>query len=51
MVAARIKELRDRLNYHNHKYYVENSPEISDYEFDVMLRELQDLERQYPEYD
>ena len=51
MVAARIKELRDRLNYHNHKYYVENSPEISDYDFDVMLRELQDLERQYPEYD
>ncbi|MBO5235336.1 MAG: NAD-dependent DNA ligase LigA, partial [Alistipes sp.] len=51
MVVARIQELRDRLNYHNHKYYVENSPEISDYDFDMMLRELQDLERQYPEYD
>ena len=51
MVATRIKELRERLNYHNHKYYVENSPEISDYDFDMMLRELQDLELQYPEYD
>ena len=51
MVATRIKELRDRLNYHNYKYYVENSPEISDYDFDMMLRELQDLETQYPEFD
>lgn len=51
MIATRIKELREKLNYHNHKYYVENSPEISDYDFDMMLRELQDLECQYPEYD
>ncbi len=51
MVATRIQELRERLNYHNYKYYVENSPEISDYDFDVMLRELQDLEAQHPEYD
>ncbi len=51
MVVTRIQELRERLNYHNHKYYVENSSEISDYDFDVMLRELQDLEAQYPEYD
>ena len=51
MVATRIKELREKLNYHNYKYYVENSPEISDYDFDMMLRELQDLETQYPEFD
>ena len=49
-MQRRIQELRAELNYHNHKYYVENSPEISDYEFDTMMRELQDLERQYPQY-
>lgn len=46
----RIDFLRNHLNYHNHKYYVENSPEISDFEFDTLLRELQDLELQHPEY-
>lgn len=46
----RIDFLRERLNYHNHKYYVENSPEISDFDFDQMLRELQDLELKHPEY-
>ena len=49
-MQRRIQELRAELNYHNHKYYVENSSEISDYEFDTMMRELQDLERQYPQY-
>ncbi|MBR5334406.1 MAG: NAD-dependent DNA ligase LigA, partial [Alistipes sp.] len=44
----KIKELRRELNYHNHKYYVENSPTISDYEFDKMLRELVELEELYP---
>ncbi len=46
----RIDFLRERLNYHNNKYYVENSPEISDFDFDLMLRELQDLELKHPEY-
>ena len=49
-MQQRILELRAELNYHNHKYYVENSPEIGDYEFDAMMRELQDLERRYPQY-
>ena len=44
----KIKELRRELNFHNHKYYVENSPTISDYEFDKMLRELVELEELYP---
>ncbi len=45
----RMEELIAKLDYHTHKYYVENSPEISDFEFDAMLRELQDIETQYPE--
>ena len=45
----RIEELTQQLEYHSHKYYVENSPEISDFEFDAMLRELQDLEAKHPD--
>ena len=44
MIREKIEELRRTLDYHNHKYYVENSPEISDREFDVLMRELQELE-------
>ena len=44
----KISELREKLNFHNHKYYVENAPTISDYEFDQMLRELIELEALYP---
>ena len=43
-------KLGEELDYHSHKYYVENSPEISDFEFDALLRELQELEERYPEY-
>ncbi len=50
MVEARIKELTKQLNLHNYKYYVENAPDISDFEFDTLLRELSDLEQQYPQY-
>ncbi|MFR9603384.1 MAG: NAD-dependent DNA ligase LigA [Rikenellaceae bacterium] len=46
----KIEELRNLLNFHNHKYYVENSPEISDFEFDRLLRELQELELAHPEF-
>ncbi len=46
----RIEELRRVLNLHNHKYYVENNPEISDFEFDALLRELQTLEAAHPEW-
>ncbi len=45
----RIDELTETLNYHNHKYYVEDNPEISDFEYDKMLRELEDLEKEYPD--
>ncbi|MCX7714199.1 MAG: NAD-dependent DNA ligase LigA [Clostridia bacterium] len=47
---ARIEELTALLNYHNQKYYVEDNPEISDYEYDKLLKELETLEAQHPEY-
>ena len=43
MIRNKIEELRRQLEYHSHKYYVENAPVISDYEFDAMMRELLEL--------
>lgn len=45
----RIQELRDILNEANRKYYVDNSPVLSDYEFDMLLKELEALEDEHPE--
>lgn len=49
-VKARIEHLRAELHRHNRNYYVLNSPEISDQEFDALMRELQELEARHPEY-
>lgn len=49
-VKDRIDRLRAKLHQHNYNYYVLNAPLISDKEFDDMMRELQDLELAYPEY-
>lgn len=49
-LMQKIEELRKKLEYHAYKYYVEDSPEISDYEYDMMFRELQKLEKEHPEY-
>ncbi|MCH4155379.1 MAG: NAD-dependent DNA ligase LigA [Muribaculaceae bacterium] len=49
-IKSRIDALRKELNEHNYKYYVLNSPVISDKEFDDMLRGLQDLESAHPEF-
>ena len=46
----RIEELRSQLSKHNILYYQENSPEALDSEYDAMMRELRDLETQYPQY-
>jgi DNA ligase (NAD+) len=46
----RIEWLRKELHRHNHNYYILNNPEISDLEFDKMMRELQDLEQTHPEF-
>ncbi|MBR6630695.1 MAG: NAD-dependent DNA ligase LigA [Alistipes sp.] len=45
----RMRQLEQELDYHSQRYYVDNAPEISDFEFDALLRELQDLEATYPE--
>jgi len=45
----KIEKLRDEINYHNRKYYIENNPEISDYEFDKLLKELEELESKFPD--
>ena len=45
----KIDELKKQINYHNKKYYDEDSPEIDDYEYDILLRELEDMETAFPE--
>lgn len=47
---SRMESLREQLHYHNHRYYVLNNPEIDDFTFDKMLRELEDLEAQFPQF-
>ncbi len=49
-VKQRIDQLRKSLREHNHKYYVLDNPTISDYEFDMQLKELQELEEKHPEF-
>ena len=44
-----IKELRDKINYHSDRYYNQDSPEISDYEFDMLMQQLKKLEKEHPE--
>ncbi len=46
--SARIEELTGSLHEHNHRYYVLNEPSISDYDFDMLLKELQSLEADFP---
>ncbi len=48
-MKQRIEQLRSLLNYHNHRYYVLDSPEISDEEYDELMRELSQLESEHPE--
>ncbi len=50
-IEKRIVELRTLLDYHSKKYYVEDNPEIPDYEYDALYRELQELEAEHPEFD
>src|SRR5574344_3137336 len=45
----RILQLRNELHQHNYNYYVLNAPVVSDFEFDSMMHELQDLEKKHPE--
>lgn len=50
-IAQHIASLRESLRHHNKKYYDEDAPEISDFEYDRMMRALETLEREYPQYD
>ena len=45
----KAEELRSKINYHNNRYYNEDSPEISDYEYDMLMRELEKIEEEHPE--
>jgi len=49
-VKKRIEQLRAEINHHNYRYYVLDSPEISDAEYDELMRELKQLEEQYPQF-
>lgn len=51
LFRQRIEQLREELNMHNYNYYVLSNPTISDFEFDNKMKELTDLETQYPQYD
>lgn len=46
----KIQSLREELNQHNYNYYLLDNPTISDYEFDLKLKELQELEKKHPEF-
>ena len=49
-VKERIEQLRAQINHHNYRYYVLDSPEISDAEYDELIKELKQLEEQYPQF-
>ena len=48
-IKDKIEDLRKQIEYHSNRYYNEDNPEISDYEFDMMMQELKKLEQEYPE--
>ena len=48
-IREKMKKLVDELNEHSRKYYVEDNPSISDYEYDMLYKELEELEEKYPE--
>ncbi|EKE02515.1 MAG: hypothetical protein ACD_20C00375G0004 [uncultured bacterium] len=48
-IPKRIQELRDKINYHNYLYYVKDTPEISDAEYDRLFNELKSLEKDHPD--
>ncbi|WP_456445762.1 DNA ligase LigA-related protein, partial [Thiolapillus sp.] len=48
-IEARVRDLREQIDYHNYRYYVLDDPEIPDSEYDRLMRELQELEDAHPE--
>src|SRR5512136_444452 len=49
LAKKRMRELVDEIAHHDIKYYVEDNPEISDFEYDRLMKELRDLEGEFPE--
>ena len=49
-IQQKIEQLREELHQHNYSYYVLDQPDISDFEFDAKLKELQELEQKHPEF-
>lgn len=50
-IEKKIRDLREILQYHSNRYYNDDAPEIEDYEYDMMMRQLKELEEKYPEFD
>ncbi len=50
-IKEKIENLRKTIRYHSNRYYNDDAPEIEDYEYDMMMRRLQELEEKYPQYD
>ena len=50
-IEKKIEELRKTIRYHSDRYYNDDAPEIEDYEYDMMMRDLKGLEEKYPQYD
>ena len=48
-IRKRVEKLREEIEYHNYRYYILDHPEISDAQYDRLMRELEKLEEQYPE--
>lgn len=51
IIEKKIEDLRSTLRYHSDRYYNDDAPEIEDYEYDMMMRELKKLEEEYPQFD
>jgi len=47
-IRRKVEELREEIHHHDYRYYVENDPEISDYEYDQLVKKLRNLEEMYP---
>lgn len=50
MIIKELEELKEKINYHNKKYYEDDEPEISDFEYDKLTQRLKQIEKEYPEY-
>ena len=49
-IKAELIQLRKEIKHHNKKYYDDDAPEISDYEYDKLMRRLKEIEAEYPEF-